>query len=151
MGFFHRLVVSVALASGVGVLLTPAHAQKRVALVIGNDRYAHLPALRNAVADARAIGQVLEELGFRVFKGENLEFRGTNRLHADFEARSSPVTPPSCSSRAMGLPSEPRTICCQSTCRSRAPARRTLCGPSRTAWTRWCAASRRRGRWRASS
>ena len=90
MGFLHRFVLAVALACGAAILLTPAYAQKRVALVIGNDRYAHLPMLRNAVADARAIGQVLEELGFRVFKGENVDFRATNRLHADFEAAIAP-------------------------------------------------------------
>ena len=40
-----------------GVL--PSYAEKRVALVIGNDRYANLPAdqqLRKAGNDARAVG-----------------------------------------------------------------------------------------------
>jgi hypothetical protein len=56
-----------------GVL--PGHAQKRVALVVGNDIYANLPAdqqLRKAVNDAHAVGDALGSLGFEVIRGENL-------------------------------------------------------------------------------
>ena len=74
----HQLVIFV------GVL--PSYAEKRVALIIGNDRYAELPQLHNAMADAQAVATLLEGLGFRVFKGENLDYRAANRLHADFEA-----------------------------------------------------------------
>jgi len=64
---------------------------KRVALVIGNDRYAALPQLRNAAADARLVAETLrKELQFQVFAGENLGFRATNRLQADFEAAIGP-------------------------------------------------------------
>jgi uncharacterized caspase-like protein len=55
------------------------HAEKRVALVVGNDRYANLPPdqqLRNAVNDARAVGDALEKLGFDVIRGENLNRQG---------------------------------------------------------------------------
>jgi hypothetical protein len=44
-----------------------AHADKRVALVIGNDRYVNLPEheqLQKAVNDSRAVGQSLAQLGF---------------------------------------------------------------------------------------
>ena len=50
----------VAVLNGLGV--APGHAEKRVALVIGNDRYANLPAdqqLKKAVNDARAVGNAL--------------------------------------------------------------------------------------------
>jgi uncharacterized caspase-like protein len=70
--------------------VSTGHAEKRVALVIGNDRYADLPVLRNAVTDARAVARALEELQFRVFTGENLDYRATNRLHADFGAALAP-------------------------------------------------------------
>ena len=86
LGWFLLMLVAMMVA----MPAAPAHAQKRLALVIGNERYSQLPPLRNAVADARAMAQVLEELGFRVFKGENLDFRATNRLHADFEAAIAP-------------------------------------------------------------
>jgi hypothetical protein len=55
--------------------LVPAHAEKRVALVIGNDRYANLAAneqLQKAVNDARAVGKALTQLGFEVMSGENV-------------------------------------------------------------------------------
>jgi formylglycine-generating enzyme required for sulfatase activity len=53
----------------------PSHAEKRVALVIGNERYANLTAneqLQKAVNDARAVGGALKVLGFDVVSGENL-------------------------------------------------------------------------------
>jgi formylglycine-generating enzyme required for sulfatase activity len=55
--------------------LAMAHAEKRVALVIGNERYANLAAneqLRKAVNDARAVGVALKQIGFDVIEGENL-------------------------------------------------------------------------------
>jgi TPR repeat protein len=67
------LMASIVLASLLGV--APSHADKRVALVVGNDHYANLPAvqqLRNAVNDARAVGDGLTRLGFDVIRGENL-------------------------------------------------------------------------------
>lgn len=49
-----------------------ALAARRLALVIGNDAYAHLPALERAVSDARAYRDVLSgERGFEVFFVEN--------------------------------------------------------------------------------
>ena len=56
-------------------VLAPAHAEKRVALVVGNDRYANLAPneqLQKAVNDARAIGGALKGVGFNVIAGENL-------------------------------------------------------------------------------
>jgi hypothetical protein len=53
----------------------PSYAEKRVALVIGNNIYANLPAdqqLRKAVNDSRAVGKALSSLGFEVISGENL-------------------------------------------------------------------------------
>ena len=41
-------------------------AGKRVALLIGNDRYGSVPALKNAVADARSMAAALERAGFAV-------------------------------------------------------------------------------------
>jgi formylglycine-generating enzyme required for sulfatase activity len=55
--------------------VVPGHAERHVALVIGNDRYANLPAdqqLQKAVNDSRAVGDALGQLGFEVIRGENL-------------------------------------------------------------------------------
>ncbi len=57
--------------------LTPAHAAKRVALVIGNSVYESAPTLKNPINDADAISAVLTKLGFEVVKGIDL-------THVDF-------------------------------------------------------------------
>ncbi|WP_414643081.1 caspase family protein [Bradyrhizobium sp.] len=49
----------------------PAHAEKRVALVIGNNDYRNVPKLQKAVNDARTMGEVLRQLGFSVMIAEN--------------------------------------------------------------------------------
>src|SRR5579871_899345 len=71
----------------------PSYAEKRVALVIGNDRYANLPAdeqLRKAVNDARAVGDALSGLGFQVIRGENL---GRQALLAKFDELTQRLEP----------------------------------------------------------
>jgi formylglycine-generating enzyme required for sulfatase activity len=70
---FVQIVALTSLALTTG--LAPAHAEKRIALVIGNDRYANLSdreQLRKAVNDARAVSGVLRQIGFDVVSGENL-------------------------------------------------------------------------------
>jgi hypothetical protein len=56
-------------------VFAPAHAERRVALVIGNDRYPNLGAqeqLQKAVGDARAVTAALRLINFDVVEGENL-------------------------------------------------------------------------------
>ena|SRR5579863_7271097 len=48
------------------VLLTPSYAERRVALVIGNSRYQHTPALANPVNDATDVAKALTAIGFDV-------------------------------------------------------------------------------------
>ena len=52
-------------------LAQPAHAEKRVALVIGNNDYKYVPKLQKAVNDARTMGDTLKQLGFSVMVAEN--------------------------------------------------------------------------------
>src|SRR5215469_18185304 len=61
-----------ALAALSIVLALPAHAEKRVALVIGNNDYRNVPKLLKAVNDARTMGETLKQLGFSVMVAENL-------------------------------------------------------------------------------
>lgn len=42
-----------------------AMAEARVALVIGNNAYQHVPRLEKAVSDARAVGDMLQKIGFK--------------------------------------------------------------------------------------
>ena len=72
-----RNFVALLVAGGRARLFASAKAkaQNRIALVIGNDRYPNLPAdrqLQKAVNDARAVGGALQQLGFNVIRGENL-------------------------------------------------------------------------------
>ena len=59
------------LASPLLALAQPAHAEKRVALVIGNNEYKNVPKLQKAVNDARTMGDTLKQLGFSVMVAEN--------------------------------------------------------------------------------
>src|SRR5215470_16932951 len=63
------IFVVTALLSG---LSQAASAEKRVALVIGNDAYQNVPRLKKAVNDSRVIGESLKQLGFTVVSAENL-------------------------------------------------------------------------------
>ena len=53
-------------------MVLQASAEKRVALVVGNDNYANLPMLRNAVNDAQVVGDTLRRVGFEVVRGRDL-------------------------------------------------------------------------------
>jgi hypothetical protein len=71
----HWLLFKAALASSLVLvfitLAQPAHAEKRVALVIGNNDYKNVPKLQKAVNDARTMGDTLKQLGFSVMVAEN--------------------------------------------------------------------------------
>src|SRR6516164_2780598 len=54
-----------------GLMSPPALAQKRVALVVGNNAYQNVHALRTAINDARALADVLRKLNFSVVIAEN--------------------------------------------------------------------------------
>lgn len=58
-----------------GCLAGPAHAEKKVALVIGNDGYQNIFPLKKAINDARTIGDTLKGLGFQVLTAQNLTRR----------------------------------------------------------------------------
>ena len=49
----------------------PRYAEKRVALVVGNNDYRNVPKLLKAVNDARTMGDTLKQLGFTVMVAEN--------------------------------------------------------------------------------
>ena len=67
-----HLATLAAVVTALAMLMSaPAHAAKRVALVIGNNAYRNVPKLQKAVNDARTMGDVLKQLGFRVMVAEN--------------------------------------------------------------------------------
>ena len=58
-------MIAPALLAAV-LCLSPAFASERIALVIGNGAYAHLPRLANPANDARLMAETLEGVGFQV-------------------------------------------------------------------------------------
>ena len=59
-----RAAIAFGFAASLLVLAAPAQAEKRVALVIGNNDYKNVPKLQKAVNDARTMGDTLRQLGF---------------------------------------------------------------------------------------
>jgi len=70
-GWFSRLLAVTSLAICIAAFAAPAHAEKRVALVVGNNDYRNVPKLQKAVNDARTMGDTLKQLGFTVMVAEN--------------------------------------------------------------------------------
>jgi uncharacterized caspase-like protein len=66
-----RLISALGVVAAWLALAAPAHAEKRVALVIGNNDYRNVPKLQKAVNDARTMGDTLKQLGFTVMVAEN--------------------------------------------------------------------------------
>jgi uncharacterized caspase-like protein len=66
-----KAALAISLAASLLTLAAPAHAEKRVALVIGNNDYKNVPKLQKAVNDARTMGDTLKQLGFSVMVAEN--------------------------------------------------------------------------------
>src|SRR5882762_5714612 len=68
---FSRPAALAGIALAFLAFAVPAHAEKRVALVIGNNDYKNVPKLQKAVNDARTMGDTLKQLGFTVMVAEN--------------------------------------------------------------------------------
>jgi formylglycine-generating enzyme required for sulfatase activity len=76
-----RVVVALLL-----MMLLPSvgHAEKRVALVIGNSAYQHTPKLINPKNDATDMVAELKKYGFQVLEGFDLDKAGLERKVRDF-------------------------------------------------------------------
>ena len=66
---------SLPLAGSTQAASPGSNAERRVALIIGNNEYRYVTGLNNAVADARAMKRELEERGFQVVYRENASRR----------------------------------------------------------------------------
>lgn len=95
-GVLHTVVSAIS-GTTIGCLLLlslvslPAHALKRVALIIGVSSYTKAP-LKNPVNDARAVSKQLSSLGFQVTRVENPTRNELEQAIVDFEARLGPDT-----------------------------------------------------------
>jgi TPR repeat protein len=83
--FTIRYVVAVACSLMLSCLGTmPSHADKRVALVIGNGAYAHAPRLPNPVHDAEDVATALKRMGFETIVGTDLNQAGMQDIAIRF-------------------------------------------------------------------
>lgn len=82
IGLLSRMALAAGILLGAGGSALAA----RVALVIGNNEYVHLPRLQKAVGDAEAVAAALKSLGFSVTEHRNLDDRATTRALAAFVA-----------------------------------------------------------------
>jgi uncharacterized caspase-like protein len=64
--------------------VSPSHADKRVALVVGNAAYKSTAALANPGNDAEDMAAALRRVGFAVVLARNLDKRGMDQAVADF-------------------------------------------------------------------
>jgi uncharacterized caspase-like protein len=79
-----RFALLVGLIVGGLSFASDAHADRRVALVIGNSQYAHAATLRNPRNDATEMGEALKKLGFEVQVGLDLDQQSFARTMEEF-------------------------------------------------------------------
>ncbi len=82
-----RILYAVAFLAGALACVAPAHAETRVALVIGNGAYKNAGALKNPANDARRMSEALGKLGFEVLAFEDLDQAGMKRAVRDFAGK----------------------------------------------------------------
>jgi hypothetical protein len=75
-----------------GVAALPS-ATKRVALLIGNNKYSAIRPLKNPERDVDALQKVLENLGFKVFAYKNCSLSKTQQVYADFLKQLDQIKP----------------------------------------------------------
>ena len=69
-----KLLIVIVVGLALLVLAAQVRANQRVALVIGNARYAHAPALANPLNDAGDLGAALGRLDFKVTRLDNASY-----------------------------------------------------------------------------
>ncbi len=91
MKFFKKIMAlsALSLALATSGFVSTAIAQKRLALVLGNDIYAEVPSLQKAVNDAVSLDKKLTSLGFEVISGINLTRRQMVQKIQDLASRIS--------------------------------------------------------------
>lgn len=82
-----RLVAAFALFAAVIFSAAPACAGTRLALVVGNGRYANVPALENPANDAADFARALRSVGFDVIEQQDASREAMTKALRDFSER----------------------------------------------------------------
>jgi Caspase domain len=85
-----RAALALSFVASLLAIAQPAHAEKRVALVIGNNDYKNVPKLQKAVNEARTMGDTLKQLGFSVMVAENQTRQAFSQTLLTFDAAVDP-------------------------------------------------------------
>jgi hypothetical protein len=94
VAMMHRALVSLALLVSVSWIgSSAAHAENRLALVIGNSAYRTVTALPNPANDARAMTELLNAAKFDVTAADNLTQAGMRQAVRDFAAKAAKSGP----------------------------------------------------------
>ena len=88
-GVIPRLAVLLTVACLLFFVAVPTMSAQRVALVIGNSNYDHVPILANPRNDASDIGAALERLGFVVTPLENVGYDSFRKSLQEFKRAAS--------------------------------------------------------------
>src|SRR6516164_2816590 len=85
-GLMNRSVLSIFVAAAAlfSILTTPAFADYRVALVIGNSAYARVPPLPNPVHDAEDVAATLKQSSFETIVATDLDKAGMDEAMIKF-------------------------------------------------------------------
>jgi uncharacterized caspase-like protein len=86
---FRRLASLAAFAFSLGLAQSPAFAENRIALVIGNSSYQTVSVLPNPANDAKAVTQLLTDAGFEIVQAADLTQTDLRRAIRDFAAKVS--------------------------------------------------------------
>lgn len=79
-------IIAVLMACSILFIAGPANAAKRVALIVGVDRYDHLATLANPGRDAGALAKVFKDSGFETFLHVDLDQAGLDKAITNFAA-----------------------------------------------------------------
>jgi hypothetical protein len=87
-GFQMRILSAVASVFLMALTASAAHAERRVAFVVGNGAYKNVAPLPNPPVDAKAMAGVLRNVGFEVVEGTNLTRDKMTEKLLDFGKRA---------------------------------------------------------------
>ena len=87
IGRQNRYLLGATLLAAMLVLAPAAQAEKRIALVIGNNAYENVPQLQKAVNDADAVSRELAKLGFEVVRAQDVGRRAMSRALVELEGK----------------------------------------------------------------
>ena len=83
-----RVIIAILFCTGLLVSAVSAHADRRVAFVVGNGAYQHVAPLPNPALDSKAMASLLRNAGFEVVEGTDLGRDGMTEKLREFALKT---------------------------------------------------------------